>query len=129
MTRTPNPEQGDEAYDFSDNALMDLAEDGLGNHRQRQRGQLGTRLDPEWKEAAWNGGGDRYHAALDARTSRGSEAAVRIDARPATDDDVGTVTCRLCGKTWTTTPEQDALLADAPRARRHPTTHSQPADE
>ena len=35
---------------------------------------------------------------------------MRVDRIAPTDDEFGFVVCRLCGREWTTTPEQDELL-------------------
>lgn len=45
-----------------------------------------------------------------------------VDA-PAVRADCGLVRCRVCGCTWVTTPEQDALLADL---FDHDATHPEP---
>ena len=46
----------------------------------------------------------------------------RVEPSPPSTD-YGRVRCRVCGLTWTTTPEQDALLADL---ADHDATHPEP---
>ena len=44
---------------------------------------------------------------------------------PPDADEYGRVRCRVCGLVWTTSPEQDALLADL---FDHDATHAGPGD-
>ena len=48
---------------------------------------------------------------------------MNINRTPPEEDRPGRVTCRVCGHEWSTTPEQDALLAEL---FEHEATHPGP---
>ena len=48
---------------------------------------------------------------------------MRVEHVHSTMLDVGVVRCRVCGHEWTTTPEQDELLATL---LEHDATHDEP---
>ena len=50
---------------------------------------------------------------------------MNVERLAPADDGYGRVRCRVCGQHWTTTPEQDALLADL---FDHAATHDEGQD-